>query len=88
MWCDAGGDCKLRCLSKGGIVIKYYYEYKEKSGSKVGGSNLEKIEFYDNYIRLSGLDTLSMNTGYKKRILESTNRHETYRIFKNMVYVR
>lgn len=24
--------------------MKYYYEYKEKNGCKVGGHNLEKIE--------------------------------------------
>ena len=33
--------------------MKYYYEYKEKNGCKVGGNNLETIEFYDNYIKLS-----------------------------------
>lgn len=46
--------------------MKYYYKFKEKSGCKVGGSNLEKIEFYDNCIRLSGLDTIPMISDYKK----------------------
>ena len=36
--------------------MKYYYEYKYKNGCKVGGHNLEKIELYDNYIKLSGAD--------------------------------
>lgn len=36
--------------------MRYYYEYKEKNGCMVGGSNLEKIEFFDNYIRLLGVD--------------------------------
>lgn len=36
--------------------MKYYYEYKYKNGCKVGGHNLETIEFYDNYIKLSGTD--------------------------------
>lgn len=58
--------CGILYVSKGGIVIKYYYEYKEKSGCKVGGSNLEKIEFIDNYIRLSGLDTIPTISDYKK----------------------
>lgn len=36
--------------------MKYYYEYKYKNGCKVGGHNLVKIEFFDNYIRLLGVD--------------------------------
>ena len=40
--------------------MKYYYEYKFKNGCKVGGHNLEKLEFYDNYIKLSGVDILSI----------------------------
>lgn len=36
--------------------MKYYYEYKYKNGCKVGGHNLEKIELFDNYIRLLGVD--------------------------------
>lgn len=47
--------------------MKYYYEYKEKSGCKVGGSNLEKIEFYDNYIRLLGVDVIPTNYDYEKK---------------------
>lgn len=38
--------------------MRYYYEYKEKNGCKVGGHNLEKIEFFDNYIRLLGVDII------------------------------
>lgn len=38
--------------------MKYYYECKYKNGCKVGGHNLEKIEFFDNYIRLLGVDIL------------------------------
>lgn len=36
--------------------MKYYYEYKYKNGCKFRGCNLEKIEFYDNYIKLLGKD--------------------------------
>lgn len=39
--------------------MKYYYEYKEKSGCIMGGHNLEVIEFCDNYIRLFGIDTIN-----------------------------
>lgn len=45
--------------------MKYYYEYKEKNGCKVGGHNLEIIEFYDNYIKLLGTDVIQTNIGYK-----------------------
>lgn len=38
--------------------MKYYYEYKYKNGCKVGGHNLEKIEFYGNYIKLIGVDII------------------------------
>ena len=38
--------------------MRYYYEYKNKNGCKVGGHNLEKIEFFDNYIRLLGVDII------------------------------
>ncbi len=38
--------------------MRYYYEYKYKNGCKVGGHNLEKIEFFDNYIRLLGVDII------------------------------
>lgn len=36
--------------------MKYYYEYKEKNGAKVGGHNLLKIEFIDKYIKLIGIE--------------------------------
>lgn len=38
--------------------MRYFYEYKYKNGCMVGGHNLEKIEFYDNYIKLSGIDII------------------------------
>lgn len=38
--------------------MKYYYEYKFKNGSKVGGHNLERIEFFNNYIKLCGKDII------------------------------
>ena len=38
--------------------MKYFYEYKDKNGCIVGGHNLEKIEFFDNYIRLLGVDII------------------------------
>lgn len=47
--------------------MKYYYEYKYKNGCKVGRHNLENIEFYDNYIKLLGVDIISTNYGYKEQ---------------------
>lgn len=38
--------------------MKYYYEYKEKNGCKVGGHNLEEIKIIDNYILLKGVDIM------------------------------
>lgn len=43
--------------------MKYYYEYKEKKGCKVGGHNLKDIDFFDDYIRLSGVDTIPTSYG-------------------------
>lgn len=45
--------------------MRYYYEYKEKNGRKVSGHNLEKIEFYDNYIRLLGVDIIPTKCDYE-----------------------
>lgn len=45
--------------------MRYYYEYKYKNGCKVGGHNLEKIELFDNYIRLLGVDILQTIYDYK-----------------------
>lgn len=45
--------------------MKYYYEYKEKNGCKVGGHNLETIDSFDNYIRLLGVDIIQTDHGYK-----------------------
>lgn len=47
--------------------MKYYYEYKEKNGCKVGGHNLEKNEFFDNYIRLLGVDFIPTSYGCEEK---------------------
>ena len=46
--------------------MKYYYEYKYKKGNRmVGGHNLEKIEFFEHYIRLLGVDILQTIYDYE-----------------------
>ena len=45
--------------------MKYYYQYKYKNGCKVGGHNLEKIELFDNYIRLLGVDIIPTRYDYE-----------------------
>lgn len=47
--------------------MKYYYEYKEKNGCKVCGHNLETIEFYDNFIKLLGVDIIPTNYDYEEQ---------------------
>ena len=47
--------------------MKYYYEYKEKNGRKACGHNLEKIEFYDNYIKLLGVDIIQTFYDYEEQ---------------------
>ena len=47
--------------------MRYFYEYKYKNGCKVGGHNLEKIEFYDNYIKLLGKDIIQTNYGHEEQ---------------------
>lgn len=47
--------------------MKYYYEFKEKNGNKVGGSNLENINLFDDYIRLSGVDIIPTVYDYEKQ---------------------
>lgn len=47
--------------------MRYYYEFKEKNGCKVGGHNLEKIEFIDYYIRLLGVDFIPTIYGYEEK---------------------
>lgn len=47
--------------------MRYYYEYKEKNGCKIGGHNLETIDFLDNYIKLLGVDIIQTNYGYKEQ---------------------
>ena len=41
------------------MKMRYFYEYKYKSGCKVGGHNLENIIIRDNKIILKGVDILS-----------------------------
>ena len=40
--------------------MRCFYEYKEKDGAKVCGHNLERIDIIDNFIKLSGVDYISM----------------------------
>ena len=48
--------------------MRYFYEYKYKKDNRmVGGHNLEKIEFYDNYIKLLGVDIISTNYDYEEQ---------------------
>lgn len=52
--------------------MKYYYEYKYKSCCKVGGHNLEKIEFYEDYIRLLGEDIIPTIYDFRKEYWQIT----------------
>lgn len=64
--------------------MKYYYEYKNKNGCIVGGHNLEKIEFFDNYIRLLGVDSIQTIYDYDEkywRTLLDMNEIEYLRIW-------
>ena len=47
--------------------MKYYYEYKEKNGCKVGGHNLETIDFFDDIIRLYGVDIIPTSYDYEEQ---------------------
>ena len=47
--------------------MKYYYEYKYKSGLTVGGHNLEDIKFNNNIVILTGEDTINSCFGYIDR---------------------
>lgn len=48
--------------------MRYFYEYKYKNGNRmVGGHNLEKIEFFGNYIKLSGVDIIPTNYDYEEQ---------------------
>ena len=38
--------------------MRYFYEYKYKSGSKIAGHNLESIITKDNIIILKGIDIM------------------------------
>lgn len=44
--------------------MKYYYEYKEKNGAKVGGHNLTEIKIIDRYIQLMGVDIVNNEPHY------------------------
>lgn len=46
--------------------MRYFYEYKEKNGSIVGGHNLKIIKFYDNCIILYGEDIIQSIYGIEK----------------------
>lgn len=45
--------------------MKFYYEYKEKNGCIVAGHNLDNLEFFDKFIRLSGEDIILTNCGFQ-----------------------
>lgn len=47
--------------------MRYFYEYKEKNGSEVGGHNLEEIrtvDGQDRYIKLIGVDIINDISSY------------------------
>lgn len=44
--------------------MKYFYEYKEKNGAKVGGHNLEKIMIKGKYLILQGVDIIPTTYDY------------------------
>ena len=50
--------------------MRYYYEYKEKNGCKVGGHNLEEIKIIDGYIKLMGTDIINEITHYWGTVLD------------------
>lgn len=50
--------------------MRYYYEYKEKNGCKVGGHNLEEIKIIDGYIKLMGIDIINEITHYWGKMLD------------------
>lgn len=45
--------------------MRYFYEYKDKNGCKVRGHNLESINLFDDYIRLSGVDIIPTTYDYE-----------------------
>ena len=47
--------------------MKYFYEYKYKNGCMVGGHNLEKIDFFDNFIKLYGVDFIPTIYGCEEK---------------------
>lgn len=44
--------------------MRYFYEYKYKNGSKVGGHNLEEIQIYEDTIIIKGVDIIPTD-GYE-----------------------
>lgn len=53
--------------------MKYFYEYKEKNGAKVGGHNLEEIKIIDGYIKLMGVDIIIDTPHYWGTMLDMKN---------------
>ena len=52
--------------------MRYFYEYKYKKGNRmVCGHNLEKIEFFGHYIKLSGVDIIPTNYDYEEQYWET-----------------
>lgn len=47
--------------------MSYYYEYKYKNDCKVGGHNLENIEFFGNHIKISGVDIVPTSYDYEAK---------------------
>lgn len=45
--------------------MRYFYEYKEKNGAKVGGHNLENILVKDDLIILQGVDIIPTYEDYE-----------------------
>lgn len=39
--------------------MKYFYEYKENNGCKVGGHNLENVIIKDDFVVLQGVDIIT-----------------------------
>lgn len=48
----------------------YYYEYKYKTGSTVGGHNLKEIKFNDNKLILEGYDFINDSTLLWRTVLD------------------
>lgn len=51
----------------------YFYEYKYKSGSTVGGHNHQEIKFNDNKIILLGYDFINDSTLFWRDVIDMDN---------------